>query len=257
MSDIRPPTREELSAYTDGELDAARQAEIARYLSQRADHDALLSADAAILGGLRNLRERLSPATTPKRLRNAARRGRRLHQLSGRRVLLIGAGLVAAAFAGFAITPLIRSEPSGRTSVERSIADAAGYFLTDVEDAIEFGVSSEAPILSVLPSLSDSALRARIMAGSGFVYLGGRTSSVSGAGAVILFYRDHSGARYGLTIWETAEPAPPSSAFTAGADETLFWAEGGHRYAVTGDRDRVFLEAFQAAYRERVAKTRN
>jgi len=254
VTDIRPPTPEELSAYADGELDPARQAEVALYLSNNADHDAQLSADAAIIGGLRTMREKLTPETTPQQLLDAALPKETFSFLRKRAGALIGgvATLVAAAaLLIFVAQPDL--DQRDRDIADRAVAENADYFLNLDEPSIEFGVASLDPIRAALPALDASALEARRMEGSGFIYLGGRTSSIAGAGAVVLFYRDRNGGRYGLTIWRD-EPAHHSGPVTLNASETLYWSQNGHRYAVTGDNSREQLQLFEAAYRVKLGQ---
>lgn len=254
MREFRPPTPEELSAYADGELEPDRQAEIALYLSQHDEHDALISADAAILGGLRNLREQLAPEKTPERLRKAAAPVKKFAIIFRERAGLIVGAVGALALIGFALA-LFTGPDYARHDRERddqAIADAAGYYLDNADSAVEFGVASETEIRRALPLLGEREIGARKMANTGFVYLGGRTRTIGGGGAVVLFYRDSAGANYGLTIWKADTPVLETRATPL--NETLFWSENGHRYAVTGGANATQLEAFRAAYQVQTAQ---
>ncbi len=253
MRDIRPPTPEELCAYTDGELDADRQAEIALYLSQRDDHDALMSADAAILGGLRSLREKLSPAATPARLRNAVSGLNIAGRINRYRATAVMFGVAAAvAVLMLAISIILRPDLGARDKrlAEQEISQAASYFLRDVSGATQFGAQSDVDLVNALPQLSGKIVAARFMNDTEFVYLGGRVLSRAGEGAVILFYQDDAGAYYGLTIWREATKTP-SSPIATGSGETLFWDDQNHRFALTADSEDASLNEFKEELRRR------
>ncbi len=253
MRDIRPPTPEELSAYTDGELDADRQAEIALYLSQRDDHDALMSADSAILGGLRSMREKLSPAATPARLRdavsglNVAGRIERYR----RAVALLGAA-AAVAVVMFAISIVSCHDLDARDKrlAEQEISEAASYYLRDVNGATQFGAQSDAELITALPQLSGEVVKARFMTDTDFEYLGGRVLSRAGEGAAILFYQDQQGAFYGLTIWRES-PTTSSAPIATGPGRTLFWNDKSHRFALTAASEDASLDEFKEELRRR------
>lgn len=249
MTDIRPPTPEELSAYADGELDPQRQAEVALYLSSNEVHDAQLSADAAILGGLRTMRSKISPDSTPQRLLDAAFPKEALSFIRKRAGILVG---TVAALGVLAAMLVFVSRPDmnkhDEEMADRAVAENAEYFLGPDEPSIEFGVTNLEYIKNTLPTLGSPALNAPRMDGTGFIYLGGRTSSIDGAGAVVLFYRDKNGERYGLTIWPDARVNAPTPVILS-ASETHYWSSNGHRFAITGDNSRDQLKLFEAAYR--------
>lgn len=250
MTDIRPPTPEELSAYADGELEPDRQAEIALYLSEHEEHDRRMAADTAILRGLRTLRQKAS-ADVPKTLLEVAA-PKLASSVATKRVGLLVA-LIAFLIAVLAVATLVGStgqEARYREALDREVAERAAYFLGVNAAGVEFDTNAVADIRRALPSLTQAAVDARTMDQSDFVYLGGRTSSIGGTGAVILFYEDASGGRYGLTIWEDSDVSA-MPALVLPASETLYWSEGGHRFAITGDNGRDQLEMFRAAYRLR------
>ena len=251
MADIRPPSPEELSAYTDGELDRKRQAEIALYLSQRDEHDAMLSADAAILGGLRNLRERLRPEATPARLRKTAAAFGAVNAPRPRRRTAIAFGAIAAvALIAAALSILSRPDPAlqQRRLAERAIAQAAAYYLRDVRGAMQFGAAAETELRRALPQLPDDIVDARFMPDTKYLLLGGRTLSLGGEGAVILFYEDDRDVFYGLTIW--SETPPPHAPVISGEHaRTIFWSDRGRRFALTANADAAALDAFKSALR--------
>ncbi|GGY38403.1 anti-sigma factor family protein [Parvularcula lutaonensis] len=70
MTDLRPPTPEELSAYHDGQLDPDRLVEVAQFLAENTTHDELMATDAAIRDGLKALHQPVS-GDIPKILRAA------------------------------------------------------------------------------------------------------------------------------------------------------------------------------------------
>lgn len=222
-----PPTEEELHAYVDGRLPAARREAVAAWLRTAPEHEARIAgwkrdAEALRAAWASDLERPATPALEPARVRGAmhARRRARL-ALAASCVLALGLG----AFGGWTW------RGASAASAEPPMADAvAAYRLFAREPgggdapaamqawlAAHFGASGEVPDLRT----------------QGFALQGGRRLSTPEGAAAMLVYEDRAGSRIVLYL----RPRTPRLVPGERRDGRLlaqYWAEGDTAFALVG-----------------------
>jgi len=249
----RPIGEDDLQAWVDGRLSAARLAEVDAWLAHN-------PAEAGRLSAYREQRDRLRAALAskaaecvPLRLRpealDAARRGRWRQRA---RVAAVCAGLLLAGGAGgwFA-----RGAAPAATEPALLAADAVQAhltFVTEVRHPVEVGAEQEAHLVTWLSNRLGHKLTVPDLLPLGFHLMGGRLLPGESVPAAQFMYQDQQGTR--LTLYVRAEPADSETGFEMvqrGDVAGFRWFDRGFGYVVLAEtsRERV-LQAAEAVYRQ-------
>lgn len=246
----RPPpqtvTEDDLHAYCDGRLDAARSAEVARWLEfhpEAAAEVALWREQAALLRTAFAPFHHAADADLPP---PPARRGVRGW---------VAAGLVAAFVLGGGVGYLLGSGApgSGREGMETHwLAQTAGeVFLTyarEVRHPVEVGAGEREHLQGWLGNRLDYSFSAPDLEALGFSLLGGRLLPVGGAPGAMLMYENPRGDRTTLLLARNRGSEDTAFQFSdAGTVRTFHWIDGPRAYAISAQLDRPALEAITRA----------
>lgn len=252
VDEVAAPSSEELSAYLDGELDAARRAEISYYLSVDHDVSEYVLAQRAIRDGLRALSAQTNVAPVPTATLTALDRLRRPSRSSIWQWLrppayaLSGAALAAAVLL-YVWTPPAMFPSQSPPWLESNTL----YFLDQGARSEEFGALSTQSISQTLPGFQLASRNTQGLQSAGFTLKGGRVMAMDGTGAILLIYEDPFGAPLGLMIWRTALDPVRVGSGAAGGVETVLWTDGPFSFALTGRQEMSVLRSFRDAYLSR------
>jgi anti-sigma factor RsiW len=224
-----PPTDEDLHAYVDGRLPAARRDAVAEWLLQDPEREARIAAwkrDAEALraGWASELERPAEPSLAPTRLRSGvhARQRARL-ALAASCVLALGLG----AFGGWTW------RGARVAAAETPMADAVAAYRLFSRDAAGAGGDSAASMQDWLHAHFGAAGDVPDLRGQGFALQGGRRLSTPEGAAAMLVYRDPAGARIVLYL----RPRTPRLVPGERRDGSLlaqYWADGDTAFALVG-----------------------
>lgn len=233
---------EDLTAYVDEALEAARRAEVEVWLADHPEAEAQVAADRRLNQRLRQTFDltadtALSPAATrssPRRMLPLAWAASLLLALA------LGGGL------GWALRPAAAPAALGLPSLVVDAIDAHRTYTVEGRHAVEVPASDAGHLatwfghrlgqLTVIPDLTDV----------GFSLVGGRLLPTSAAPAALLMYEDASGQRLTL-YWRAGSGPDPTFRFaSAEGENAVYWSDATMDYAVTGAFPPAQLEAICA-----------
>jgi len=240
-----PITEADLHAYVDGQLPAARAAEVAAFLEQ---HE---QARARVQGWRdqnRLLREWLAPVADeplPLRLPLAPPPApRRWPAMAAAVALAVGsaaaAWLVRGAVDSRAPGVVVASDTAVREAgFAHRAAIAHAVYAADARRPVEIGADQEQALVTWLTKRLGAPVRAPVLAQAGYSLVGGRLLP-GGQGPVAQFmYASAGGQR--LTLYVTREAAGDKTAFQFAQEGTVrvfYWVDGRYGYALSGEVDR-------------------
>ena len=236
----RPVSEEDLHAYVDNALDAARREDVDRYLRERGDEAARVRDYIAQREALRAALD--FPATTPLppelnllRLLDARlMRRRRLWRVAAAVVVSLGVG----GSAGWLARGGLPTDRNGRAMARLTDQALASHevYAVDRRHPIEVVAAERDHLATWLSNRLNRKLQPPDLEQAGYELLGGRLLATERGGAAALFmYADKQGQRVSVLLRPMA--AELSAARTDGHNGSLnvcAWIESGLGYAVAG-----------------------
>ncbi len=214
----------DLHAYFDGELPEARQAEVAAWLQDHPEAQAMLDDWTLQADELR--------ASFP------AGEGLSLHRPAPRNigwqamaatvaVAIIGAG------GGWALRGAV--QPAATPSPVQMAMDAHLTFVSEVIHPVEVQVAEEDHLLKWLSNRLGGDIQAPDLASAGFSLLGGRLLPNMGQNAGQFMYENASGGRVTLYVTPTPDAAEMAFQFLElNGLEAFYWVDQDMSYALVG-----------------------
>jgi anti-sigma factor RsiW len=232
----RPITEDDLHAFVDGVLDAARQAEVTAYLGAHPDvaqrvegfssqRDMLRAALAPIAD------EPIPPQHNLARI-IAARHRRRapIWWAATAAVLLCIGGL-----GGWWLRGAGLPASEGIAALAQEAADSYDVYAPDHVQPVEMRASDQAKFVDWVSQRVHRAMTVPDLAASGYRLMGGRLIATPHGPAAMLMYDDDRGTRLVmLTRPMTADQNAPMSLHSHGAVSDFTWADGGMGYSLVG-----------------------
>lgn len=246
MSEAETPfSREEISAFADGQLAEPRASLLAEWLAGHPEEQRLVEtwrAEAELL------REALAPAIrepVPEALLAILRPRRRLPF-----------GLVAATLAGIAVGlaagwGLWHGSAAGSARQIAAVGlSAHAVYAAEIRHPVEVWQNDEAHLTAWLSKRIDNPVNPPDLSGSGLKLLGGRIVPEDGRPAAMLMYEAANGERYSLLIAAADRPARTAFRYAEGDDAGAFyWIDGKLGYVFCGPDDHeVLRQLSQAVY---------
>lgn len=204
MSTARPITEDELHAFVDKRLDAARHAEVATYLEAHAEvaarvahygrhRDALRAALADIA------EEPLPPQLNFQHLAEARRRPRSIPWRSLAASVLM---LLAGAAGGWTLRGESARVPevNGIASLAQEAAYTYDVFGSDKAHPVEFGAAEKSQLVSWISSRLGHAVTVPDLTASGYRFMGGRLVATPHGPAGLLMYDNAQGQRLAMLV---------------------------------------------------------
>ncbi len=214
----------DLHAYFDGELPKTRQAEVAAWLQDHPEAQAMLddwALQAAELKASFPEGKGLSlPALQPRSFGWQA-------MAAMVAVALLGAG------GGWALRGTV--QPAAVASPVQMAMDAHATFVSEVIHPVEVRVEQEDHLLKWLSNRLGGDIQAPDLASAGFALLGGRLLPNMGLNAGQFMYENQSGAR--VTLYVTPTPDAAEAAFQfldLNGLQAFYWVDKDMSYALVG-----------------------
>ncbi len=245
MSAVRP---EELHAYLDRELDAAREQAVEAWLAAEPDARAALRAYRDQSAALHAAFDGVLGEPLPERLASGARRRR-------------GPGRMAAAAAGLVLGTVLgwllrdAREPAQAALLPRQAAVAHAVFVPEIRHPVEVSAKEEAHLVGWLSKRLGTPIRAPRLSAHGFELLGGRLLPESARPGAQFMYQDAAGRR--LTLYLSTDVANRDSAFryaVEGGLHVFYWIDREVGYALSGDLDKQQMLAVARSVYEQLIR---
>lgn len=247
----RPVTENELHAFVDGQLDAARTGAVLDWLQSHRDDAARVAEWQSQRLRLRSLARELDagdvPAALTQPVLQAAGRVRRraAWQQAAAALAVLALGLAGGHWWG-------RQAGAGAELAQlpgfvRDANVAHAVFTPEKRHPVEVAASDEAHLVQWLGRRLGTPLKAPQLGERGFRLLGGRLLPGEGSARAQFMYEDDRGGR--LTLYMAAfKPgeAPAETSFRSvrdGARESFYWVEGRFGYALSGELPAAELQA--------------
>ncbi|HOM14615.1 MAG TPA: anti-sigma factor [Rubrivivax sp.] len=239
---------DELHAFVDAQIDAARLPAVLAWLQAHPDAAARVLQWQAQRLQLRQLARSIDVGDTPAALTDAValaaararRRTRRTLWPQAAAVLL----LVAAALAGGRYWErwAAADAPAALAASPAFVHDAVlahAVYVPDKRHPVEVGASDEAHLVQWLSRRLGSPLKVPSLARYGYRLLGGRLLPGEGTPRAQFMYENAQGSRVTLyvAVFEPGQ-APDAAAFRSvrtGGEESFFWVEDRFGYALSGN----------------------
>lgn len=235
-------SQDDLLALVDGQLDAARAAEVEGWLAGHPEEAALV-ADWRRQTAL--LKEALDPVLdepVPAALSDALRRRRRLWT----RVAATAAAAAIVAFPiGFATgrhaPPGVTGADPGQRLADQSLS-AYHVYAAEVRHPVEVWANEEQHLVTWLTKRLGAPVKAPDLSHDGLHLVGGRLLAEDDKPQALLMYEDASGRRFTLLVERIVKGRPTAFRYVANSDAGAFyWIDGQIGYAITGPPDRIAL----------------
>jgi len=234
---FRPVSEEELHAYVDGQLDAARASEVEAWIAGDAEAARRVTAYRAQNQALQSALDPVLEEPVPARLNDVLRRSSRALPLRAAAVL---AWLAIGGIAGYALHGW-RSPPTATLLFAERAAVAHVVYAAEVQHPVEVTAEQENHLVHWLSKRLGRELRTPDLTRLGFQLVGGRLLPGDKGPAAQFMYQDAHGAR----------GAAPT-AFRYEEEEgtrVLYWIDRDLGFALVGELDRSrLMDAAHVAY---------
>ncbi len=240
MNDARPVNDDDLQAYVDNQLDAARRGEIERYLEDNPEA-------AAMVDDLRRLNQSLQTLFDPV-LREPIPAAIQFPPVRQRRALRAAAVLAWVALGGVLGWSLNSWNSPGpgnmlETQLVRPAAFAHVIFSAEVQHPVEVKAEQEQHLVHWLSKRLNTPINAPSLAEGGYRLVGGRLLPSTDRMAAQFMYEDAGGRRVTLYLrrgaWDNT-----LTAFRYSRNDNIgvfYWIDGQLGYALSGELDKAEL----------------
>ncbi|BAL23355.1 anti-sigma factor [Azoarcus sp. KH32C] len=240
----RPICEDDLHAWADGRLDAARRAEVEAWLAED-------PARAERIAAWRRDSERLHAAfdpildePIPARLRAVVERKERPPML---RMAAIAAWVIVGTLVGTGLGYRLGREASPPTDplavLPRTAAVAHAVYSPEVRHPVEVGADQQQHLVAWLSKRLGAPVHVPDLSGDGFALLGGRLLPDTTGPSAQFMYEDDGGRRLTLYV-SIRDDGPDITAFRyaqEGEVGVFYWADGRFAYALSGQFKRETL----------------
>ncbi|WP_378134880.1 anti-sigma factor family protein [Chelatococcus sp. GCM10030263] len=237
MTSGRPISEDDLNAYVDRALDAARQAEVEAYLAAHPDVARRVAGFARQRDQLREAfapiaQEPVPPELSLTRMIEARRRPARDHwRVAAAAVLLLAAGAGGGWLARGSVTP----PASGLAALAREASDSYKVFSVDQARPVEIRAADQADLVNWISTRLQHPVAVPDLAASGFRFMGGRLVATAHGPAGLLMYDNDKGMRLVMLVRPMAtDKNAPMAPHDDGSVAGFAWAENGIGYSLVG-----------------------
>jgi len=228
-----PISEDDLHAWTDGRLDAARHADLEAWLAERPAERARLEAWQAQNRLLHGRFDGLLHEPVPARLSDAAApRARPVWRMAASVAWLALGGLIGFALRGSLVPP--GTAPEAALPHQAAIAHAV--YSPEVRHPVEVAADQETHLVAWLSKRLGTPLKVPTLNDAGFALVGGRLLPGDGGPVAQFMYQDAGGRR--LTLYVRSQQGEKETAFRyarEGGIGVFYWLDGRLGYALSGE----------------------
>jgi anti-sigma factor RsiW len=233
----------DLHAYADGQLDAARRAEVEAYLAAHPEAGALVQDLRAQTHALHLGFDGVMNEPIPLRLTNALQPRPWTRGLAAG-LAWLACGLVSGWFAHARLTP-----PAAPIVFAKEALLAHALYVAEQRHPVEVPAEQEAHLVAWLSKRLDMPIRAPSLQQQGFSLLGGRLLPGDDGPLAQLMYQSAKGERLTLTVKRAAKPRADVGfkVMEERGTSVFYWIDRDYGYALSGGIDRNRLLAVAQA----------
>lgn len=233
-----PISEDDLHAYADGRLDAARLTQVESWLAAHPEHRAQVEAWRAQSAALHRAYDQVLGEPLPARLLPPANAPRWFDLRKLAAVAWIALGVVL----GFALRDrtLPAIEKSAVASLPRQAAIAHAVFVPEVRHPVEVGAEQEAHLVAWLSKRLGAPLKAPQLEAAGYRLVGGRLLAGEGGEVAQFMYENTEKNRLTLYV-RRAAPKAADTAFRYAQEngiDVFYWTDSRFGYALSGSTGR-------------------
>lgn len=246
MTVRRPLSEDDLQAYVDGRLDAARRAEVEAYLESDAEAARRIGGQIADRDDLRDRLSAVASEPIPARLTIAHLRGER-RGFAGQRFGAVAAALACLVIGGAGGWLASERWHRAPTVVAAApVADAAMVawrtYAVEVAHPVEVAADQEAHLVQWLSRRLGRKLTAPKLDALGLKLIGGRLLPATNGPAAQFMYEDQQGRRVTVYVRPGGDAEPSAFRFERTGELAAFsWIDAQLSYAVVAQTDRDHL----------------
>jgi anti-sigma factor RsiW len=237
-----PVSNEDLVAFADGRLDAARAAEVESWLAEHPDEAKEVETWRQQTALLKATLDPVIDEPVPPELTDVLRPPR------PRRLAWALAAAAAAAIVAFPLGMAFgwyltggRMVGAGERLAETGISSYRIY-TAEVRHPVEVWAEEEQHLVKWLTKRLGVPVKAPDLSRNGLHLVGGRLLAEREAPLALLMYEDDSGRRFTLLVEHITEARPTAFRYIEKNDAGAFyWVDGEVGYALTGPADRAAL----------------
>lgn len=241
-----PITELDLHAHVDGQLDAARRAEVEAYLAAHPDAAAQVQAWRAQNQLLHAAYDNVLNEPVPLRI-TGAMQPRRWPRGIAAGVAWLSCGVAAGWFAH----AMVQQQPAGPTTFAQKALAAHVLFTAEQRHPVEVPAQQEAHLVAWLSKRLSAPVRAPNLQEQGFSLLGGRLLPGDAVPGVVtpgaaapadasplaqLMYESSMGERLTLTVRHLSQPQPETGfkVIEQKGASVFYWIDRDYGYALSG-----------------------
>jgi anti-sigma factor RsiW len=246
----------DLHAYVDGQLDAARRAEVEAYLAAHPEAAATVQHLRAQLHALHMSYDSVLNEPIPLRLTNALRPRPWAGGIAAG-IAWLACGLVAGWFAHARLTPT-RPVTSVTTFAKEALV-AHALYVAEQRHPVEVPAEQEAHLVAWLSKRLDMPIRAPNLQPVGFSLLGGRLLPGDEGPLAQLMYQSARGERLTLTVKRATAPVAEVGfkVIEQRGTSVFYWIDRDYGYALSGGIDKSRLLAVAQAVEAQLRRPAN
>ena len=245
-----PLAENDLHAYVDGRLDAARRADVEAWLLEH-------PADAARVAAYRQQNDMMqalfNPVLNEPLPLEMYPQARRRIQLPPLRYAAMAAGMVLSGILGWSLHRAEKPRPPAMLAMVKQAALAHVVYTPEMQHPVEVGKEQEEHLVKWLSKRLGSSVKPPHLGNVGFELMGGRLLPGNQGPAAQFMYQDARGVR--LTLYLSNKPADKGEAAFRYAQEgkigVFYWIDNDMSYALSGEMEKAdLLRVANAVYRE-------
>lgn len=243
-----PVAENDLHAYIDGALPAARVADVEAYLEAHPEDAVRVAAYRQHLLGLRQTYSAVLDEPLPERLRSAVRTAPRWPRFAAAAAWLIAGGIGGWYLHVFSVERGVES-----TGWARRAAIAHVVYSPEVRHPVEVGADQEAHLVNWLSKRLGARLKAPHLGTVGYSLVGGRLLPGDSGPVAQFMYQDGRGQRLTLYVRVNSDSTRETAfRFTRENNVGVFyWLDQKLGYALSGDVEKEeLLRVATAVYRQ-------
>lgn len=241
----------DLLAYTDGQLDARRSADVEAWLADHPDDAERVASYRQQNASLHALFDPVLHEAIPHRLAKPQRRPwRTAPQL---RYAAVAAWLVIGGTLGWFLHGAQEAHSAAAMSLVRQAVVAHAVYTPEVRHPVEVGADQEAHLTAWLSKRLGTPVKVPHLGATGYELVGGRLLPGSSGPAAQFMYQDTRGQRLTLYL-RAASGGNEETAFRyvrEGKIGVFYWIDGPFGYALSGDLEKTeLLQVAQMVYQQ-------